>query len=198
MNEPVLKKKNILNKIINNQFLVTTVTVFMVAFILIGASYAILSSEDELDTTNVNIKIGNMQAVLSSSSEPYTFTEDYQKGVSDASGMSQDSYDFSLTNTGDSNIEYYEIRLVNQENKSSTLPHKYVRFSIKSNDLDYSLPVNLGEASSILYSGTNLESGEKINFELISNIKIVKILFSLQHLPSRSFICRYNLNIFIF
>lgn len=166
MEEPILKKKNILDKIINNQILVTCVTVFMVVFILIGASYAILGDTDETGQANVNIKIGNMQAVLSSSNKPYTFKENYQNPVPDSVGFLQEPYSFTLTNSGNSPIEYYEIRLVDQENKISTLAHKYVKFVIKKDDLEYTSPVNLGDVNSIIYSGSNLLKGETVNFDL--------------------------------
>lgn len=166
MAELKIKRKGTLNKILNNQLIVTCVTVSMAAFILMGTSYAVLGNKDKVNDATVNIKIGSMQAVLSSDSTSYAFSEEYQKPVSDASGLSQDAYSFSLTNTGDSNIEYYEIRMVDQENKRSTLPHKYVRFAIQSNDNKYTSATNLGDVNSIVYSGYNLEKGSTINFNL--------------------------------
>ena len=166
MKELKIKRKGTLNKILNNQIIVTCVTVLMATFILMGTSYAVLGNKGEVNDASVNIKIGSMQAVLISSSTSYTFSEEYQKPVSDASGLSQDAYSFSLTNTGDSNIEYYEIRMVDQENKRSTLPHKYVRFVVQNDDNKYSNATNLGDVNSIIYSGYNLEKGGVVNFNL--------------------------------
>lgn len=166
MEELKVKRKGTLNKILNNQLIVAGVTVCTAAFILMGTSYAVLGNKEETNDATVNIKIGSMQAVLSSASSSYVFTKEYQKPVSDAVGLRQNAYSFSLTNSGDSNIEYYEIRMVNQENKNSTLPHKYIRFAIQSNDNKYSDNINLGDVNSIVYSGYNLEKGSTINFNL--------------------------------
>ena len=166
--EPKLKKKNVLNKILHNQLIVTCITVFMVVFILIGASYAILTDGEKeiIETNNVNIQVGNMQAVLSSKSKPFSFEGANQKPIPDSVGIIQEPYSFSLSNTGGKDIAYYEIRMVDQENKQSTLAHKYVRFSIQKDDNDYKEPSNLGDVNSILYSGTNLLKGETVNFNL--------------------------------
>ena len=164
--ESKIKRKGTLNKIINNQLIVTVVTVFMASFILMGSSYALLGNKEEANNATVDIKIGNMQAVLSSNSTSYTLTEDYQKPVADVIGLNQDAYGFSLKNTGDSNIEYFEIRMVDQENKNSTLPHKYIRFAIQKDNDEYSDATNLGDVNSIVYSGYNLEKGNTIDFNL--------------------------------
>lgn len=166
MNELKMKRKGSLNKILKNQIIVTCATVLMASLILMGTSYALLKNDDVKNEPTVDIKIGNMQAVLSSNSMSYTFDKDYQKPVSDASGLSQNPYNFSLTNTGDSDIEYYEIRMVDQENKKTTLPHKYIRFSLRSNKGEYSNPNNLGDVNSIIYTGYNLKKGDKIEFDL--------------------------------
>ena len=164
--EPLLKKKSIFSKILKNQLLVTCISVFIVVFILIGASYAVLKEDDEPKTNDVSIKVGHMQVVLSSKSEPFVLQGNNQKPIPDSVGLIQDDYSFSLTNTGNKDIAYYEIRLVDQENKLSTLAHKYIRFAIQKEDNEYSSPVNLGDVNSILYSGANLLMGETINFNL--------------------------------
>lgn len=166
MNDKTMKRKNPLNKIINNQIIVTCVTMLMVVFVLMGSSYAVLSNKEESNDASVNIKIGNQEAVLSSDSSSYTFSDNYQKPVSDVNGLNQKAYTFSLTNTGGNKIGYYEIRMVDQENKSSTLPHKYIRFAISVNNGEYSKPSSLGDVNSIIYSGYDLPKGDSINFNL--------------------------------
>ena len=162
----IKKEKNPLNKILQNQIIVTFITVFMVVFILMGTSYAVLGSDDETDKTTVNIKVGSMQVVLSSNGEKYTFKDKFQYPVSDAVGMIQDPYSFSLTNVGNNDIGYFEVRMVDQENRHSTLPHKYIRFVLQVNNDEYNNPVNLGDVESIIYSGYNFKKGEIINFNL--------------------------------
>jgi len=69
----IKQEKNILNKILRKQVLVTFVTLFIVVFVLMGTSYAVLESGDETDKATVNIKVGSMQVVLSTNGEQYTF-----------------------------------------------------------------------------------------------------------------------------
>lgn len=159
-------EKKVLNKIINNQIIVTFVSITMVIFILMGTSYAILGDNDETDKATVNVKVGSMQVVLSSSSGQYTFKDKYRYPVSDASGLNQTPYNFSLTNTGHSDIEYFEIRLIDQENKVSTLPHKYIRYSVQVENGEYSNPINLGDFDSVIYFGYDFKQNETLNFNL--------------------------------
>ena len=161
-----MDQKNTLNRILGNQLVVTFVTLFMIVFILMGTSYAVLGSDDETDKATVNIKVGSMQVVLSSTNEIYTFEEKFQYPVSDALGSSQEPYGFSLTNTGNNDIGYFEIRVVDQENKNSTLPHKYIRYTLKKGNDKYTSPVNLGDVDSIIYSGYDFKQNETINFDL--------------------------------
>lgn len=162
----VENKKDVLNKIIKNQVLVTFITMLMVAFILMGTSYAVIGNKDETNKATVNIKVGSMQVVLSSTSEVYTFENKYQYPVSDAVGLNQEPYAFSLTNTGNNDIGYFEIRMVDEENKNSTLPHKYIRYSIQGDSGEYSNPLNLGDVNGILATGYDLKKSDTINFNL--------------------------------
>lgn len=159
-------QKNALNRILGNQVFVTFLTLLMIVFILMGTSYAVLGSDDVTDKATVNIKVGSMQVVLSSASEMYTFKEKFQYPVSDALGNNQDPYSFSLMNTGNNDIGYFEIRMIDQENKNSTLPHKYIRYVLQKENEEYTNPVNLGDVDSIVYSGYDFKQNETINFNL--------------------------------
>jgi len=162
----IKQEKNILNKILRKQVLVTFVTLFIVVFVLMGTSYAVLESGDETDKATVNIKVGSMQVVLSTNGEQYTFDDKLQYPVADALGTNQSPYSFSLTNVGNNDIGYFEIRLIDQENKRSTLAHKYIRYTLQAGDSEYTSPINLGDVDSIIYSGYNLKQGDVINFNL--------------------------------
>lgn len=166
MRKKVLKRKGVLNKILRNQIIVTCVTIIVLSLVVMGSSYAILDNKEKANEASINIKVGTQEVVLKSSSQTYTFDDEYQKPVSDELGFKQDAYTFSLTNTGNNMIEYYEIRMVDQENKISTLPHKYIKFSISVDNSDYSKPVNLGDVNSVIYSGYNLEKGSSIDIKL--------------------------------
>ena len=161
-----MNERKHLNNILGKQIIITLITLSMVILILMGTSYAILGSGDETNKATVNIKVGSMQVVLRSTSEVYTFKEKFQYPVSDASGMSQEPYNFSLSNTGNNDIGYFEIRMINQENKISTLPHKYIRYTVQKGNEKYINPVNLGDVESIIYSGYDFKKDETIDFNL--------------------------------
>lgn len=112
------------------------------------------------------IKTGNMQVILNILNEKYEFTDYINNSVSDSIGMTGAPYVFSVKNTGNMPVEYYEIRLVDQEGKISTLPHKYLHFSIAKDNMEYDEIKNLGDNDSIIYSGYNLGVGESNSFNL--------------------------------
>ena len=97
------------------------------------------------------INTGNMQVILNTENDKYELNNN----------TINNGYSFSIKNTGNIPIEYYEIRIVDQENKVSTLPHKYINFSINNDEV-----YNLGDNDSIIYSGYNLDIGKTKNFNL--------------------------------
>ena len=150
-------KKTIINSLLVNIFIV------VMAFVVFkGVSYSINS--DGTDNKDLIVKTGNMQVVLSVPSEHYSFLDNMKIGVSDSIGVNQDGYTFTLNNTGNIPIEYYEIRLVNEENKISTLPHNYIRFTINKDNNNYSEIKNLGDMDSVIYAGENLDVGKSATF----------------------------------
>ena len=145
---------------------IINIIIIVVAFVLFkGASYS-LNDTPTSDNKNILIESGNMQVVLNIPSEKYELLDTSKVITSDVLGLKEKAYSFSITNTGNIPIEYYEIRLVDQEGKISTLPHKYLRFTINKNDEDYEAIKNLGDNDSIIYSGYNLEVGESNSYNL--------------------------------
>lgn len=139
--------KNIKRSLIINLFIVVVCVILFKS-----VSY---SSNDKPNEANKNLLIetGNMQVVLNIPSDKYDL-------------INEDGYEFSVKNTGNIPIEYYEIRVVDQENKISTMPHSYVDFSIiKDNKSDNTIK-NLGDNDSIIYSGYNLDVGKSSSFNL--------------------------------
>lgn len=163
--EPTLKKKSLVDKIIHNQFIVTIFTCFMVFIVVVGSSYAIFSSKGETGLEDVVIKTGNLQVVLSSSDDMLKLDYD-TLGVSDIMGMEGHEYTFTVKNTSKNDIGYYEIKIVDKEYEISTLPHKAIKYVLNHNDNGYSKPVNLEDTSSYIYYGGPLKSGETDNFKL--------------------------------
>ena len=156
------------NKLSNNykQLLIVMMTVMLLVFVLVKSSYALLNQSVSTGNTDILVEFGSLQVVLSTENDSYTFNDDYQKPVNDLIGLNQDGYNFSIKNLGSIKVGYYEIKLVDQENKLSTLPHKYIKFSINKNNGLYDSPRNLADSQSIIYAGTDLNVGEEINFNL--------------------------------
>ena len=151
--------KNIKKSIIINA-LIIMISVFLFK------SFTYSSKVDPTkDNKDLLIQTGNMQVVLNIPSEKYELLDSLSESVSDEVGLKQEGYLFSITNTGNIPIEYYEIRLVDQEGKISTLPHKYLRYTISKDEEDMDIK-NLGDNDSIIYSGYNLGINDKANFNL--------------------------------
>ena len=156
--------KDSTKKIIIKQIIINSFVIVMAFVIYMGASYAI--KDESKDNKDLLIETGNMQVVLNVPSNQYEFNDLLKEGISDVKALNQEGYAFSIKNTGNIPVEYYEIRLVDQENKVSTLPHKYLRFTINKNNGKYTDIRNLGDTNSIIYSGNDLEVGKTDNFNL--------------------------------
>ena len=145
---------------------IVNVLIIVVAIVLFkGVSYS-LDQNPTSDNKNILIKTGNMQVVLNIPSEKYELLDISSASLSDMEGLKGKGYSFSIKNTGNIPIEYYEIRLVDQEGRISTLPHKYLRFTINKDDGEYEKIKNLGENDSILYADYNLEVGKSNTYNL--------------------------------
>ena len=165
MNEPSLKKKSVINRIFKNQILITLSTIFLLTFILIGSSYALLNARTETGITDVMVQSGNLIASISSTSE--TIEMNYTTlGVSNEVGLGYDPYIFTVNNSGNVKIAYYELRIVDKEHEISTLPHKSINFALSKNGSDYTEPQNLGDNKSYIYVGGSLEPEESDTFNL--------------------------------
>ena len=198
--EPVLKKKSMFNRIFKRQFFVTICTIFLLVFILIGSSYALLNAKTETGLTDVVVQSGNLIATISSDSE--IIQMDYTTlGVSDEVGLSYDPYTFTVSNDGENKILYYEIRIVDKEYEISTLPHKSLNYALSVNGSDYTNPQNLGDNKSYIYVGGSLDVGESDTFNLklwvneeygkYANNKVLKASIELtlySDVPTRNYI----------
>ena len=152
-------------KNIKRNIVVNALIIAVAIFLFKGISYSAENS-DVVENKDVLIKTENMQVVLNIPNEKYEFLDNLANSVSDSIGLNQKGYDFSITNTGTIPIEYYEIRLVDQEGKVSTLPHKYLRFTINKDNGEYEEVKNLGDNDSILYYGYNLDVGRSSTYNL--------------------------------
>ena len=152
-------------KNIKRQIIVNVLIIVVAVVLFKGVSYS-LDENPTKDNKNLLMKSGNMQVVLSIPNEKYELLDSKVASMSDIEGLKQEGYTFSIKNIGNMPIEYYEIRLVNQEGKVSTLPHKYLHFTINKDNGKYENVKNLGDNDSILYYGYNLEIGSSSKYNL--------------------------------
>ncbi len=152
-------------KNIKRNLIINVLIIAVAIFLFKGISYS-AETKKTSENKDLLIKTENMQVVLNIPNEKYNFLDTLKENVSDNVGSKQKGYDFSITNTGSIPIEYYEIRLVDQEGKVSTLPHKYLRFTINKDNGKYEEVKNLGDNDSILYYGYNLGVGESSTYNL--------------------------------
>lgn len=153
-------------KNIKRQLIVNVLIIAVAIFLFKEVSYSADNNPTD-DNKDLLISTGNMQVVLNIPNEKYELLGN-TKILSDTEGKKQDGYTFTIKNTGNIPIEYYEIRLVDQEGKISTLPHKYLRFIINKDGGKYEDIKNLGDNDSILYYGYNLGVGDTSSY----NVKI--------------------------
>ena len=146
--------------------IIINVVIIVVAVVLFRTVSYSADNTPTKDNKDVEISTGNMQVVLNTPKEQYNFLDNKKQVMSDQDGIKQMGYTFSIKNTGNIPIEYYEIRLVDQEGKVSTLPHKYIKFVINKDNGEYESIKNLGDNDSILYSGYNLDVGNSSSYNL--------------------------------
>ena len=113
-------------KNLKRQLIVNVLIVIVAVVLFREVSYSADSTPGE-DSKDLQISTGNMQVVLNIPSNKYEILES-NKALTDNEGVKQKGYTFSIKNTGNIPVEYYEIRLVDQEGKTSTLPHKYLKY----------------------------------------------------------------------
>ena len=160
-------------KNIKRQIIVNIIIVVLAVILFKEVSYSVDNKPLE-DNKDLLISTGNMQVVLNIPSEKYQLLET-KNILTDSEGVKQEGYNFSIKNTGNIPVEQYEIRLVDQESKISTLPHKYLKFTINKNDGEYESIKNLGDNDNIIYYGYNLGVGNSNSYNLkiwINNTEI--------------------------
>ena len=152
-------------KNIKRSLIVNALIIAISVFLFKSVSYSASDIKIKEDNKNLMISTGNMQVVLNIPNEKYEFLGSLENEEKN-SKPNQKGYEFSIKNTGNIPIEYYEIRLVDQEGKVSTLPHKYLRFTISKDNGSYEDIKNLGDNDSIIYYGYNLGVGESSSYNL--------------------------------
>lgn len=155
---------NVKGNIIKGIFLNSLIIVLAIV-IFKSVSYSI-DNDPTVDNKDLFIETGNMQVVLNVPKDQYVFTDSLKLSVPDSVGMNQEGYTFTLTNTGNIPIDYYEIRILDEENEISTLPHNYLRFVINKDRGNYSEVKNLGDVDSIIYQGSELGVSQNASFNL--------------------------------
>ena len=131
--------------------------VFLLA-IICGTSYAFLS---QVITSKKNVEVTAGTFVINFK-EKNTIDLKNAVPMTDQEGMNTESYVFSVNNTGSLDAKY-DISL--EENSSNTLDRKYVKYSIKEGDGEWSSPALLSTGLN-LKTGRSLGSGATDSYEI--------------------------------
>ena len=130
--------------------------IFTIVVLLIGSSYALLTNYDETNEI-VTFKTGN----LNMSVQADTIDLSGKLPESDESGLlNSEPIIINLTNTGTMNIKGYDLKLVSEDGKESTLSDLHIKYAISlDNGKTYQETSNLGEDNNIIHKGYNLAVG---------------------------------------
>ncbi len=169
MDDPVIRKKN--NEIVVEEVQIVKkkkffrdtlvpklkfiIPIVFVVIILIVTTNNILHKKENVEEKELVFQSDKMQVVLKSNSDTYKLTG------SNLLKDNNNAYQFELINTGNININYYDLRIVNQEDQVSTLPYKYLKYSINDSEEAY-----LSDNNGIIYSGKDLFVDTKKDFNL--------------------------------
>ncbi len=156
MEEPnLIKKDGITDSAINKQRKILLFSVLCVVTLLLGTSYSLLTNFDKTDDV-VNFKTGNLNMTVNNT----VINLENKLPESDESGLKNSTPAvLTLTNTGSLPIMKFDVKLVANSKKESTLDNKYIKYAISTdNGVTYSVPELLTSNSSIIFSGYNLIS----------------------------------------
>ena len=131
--------------------------IFLLA-IVCGTSYAFLS---QVITSKKNVEVTAGTFVINFK-EKNTIDLKNAVPMTDQEGMNTESYVFSVNNTGSLDAKY-DISL--EENSNNTLDRKYVKYSIKEGDGEWSSPALLSTGLN-LKTGRSLGSGATDSYEI--------------------------------
>ena len=165
MEEPILKRKlSLTDKAIRNQKKILIVSVFFIVAMFLGTSYALLTNFDKTDNV-ISVKTGNLSMsvqVKNESGTVGTINLDGKLPESDADGLANASpIVLTLTNTGTLNIMKYDVKLVKDTTKTSTLDYSYIKYAISlDNGVTYKPVQNLQSVNNVIYTGWDLAKTE--------------------------------------
>lgn len=158
MEEPILtKKQSLTDKLMKKQNRVLVIAVIAIVTLVVGASYALLTNFDE-GSGMINVTSGDLQLSISE----YTsinlndkFPENDTDGLLNSTPVM-----LSFYNSGSIDIMKYEVKLVDEEGKTSTLNHEYIKYAISENtETNYVVKGTLASSNDLIYTGYNLGAG---------------------------------------
>ena len=165
MEEPrLIKKLSLTDKAILRQKKILIVAVMFVVTLFIGSSYALLTNFDKTSEV-INIKVGNMNASVTTNE---SISLENKLPETDASGKQNATpVEITITNTGTINIQKYEIKLLSEEGKTSTLEYQYIKYAISLDGTNYLEAKNLNDSNNIVYTGYNLKTDNNKKTKII-------------------------------
>ncbi len=154
MEEPnLIKKEGITDNAISKQRKILIFSVLCVVTLFLGTSYSLLTNFDKTDDV-VSFKTGDLNMTVNNT----LINLENKLPETDDSGLKNSKpVVLTLTNTGSLTIMKFDVKLITNSKKESTLENKYLKYAISTdNGVSYSSPEILSTNSSIIYSGYNL------------------------------------------
>ncbi len=155
MNEPnLIKKKGFMDKVIEKQKSILVVAVVGLIVLFTGASYSMLTNFDA-PSNLLSFEKDGLQMTVSQSGlieMNKKVPEKDENGLINAAPIV-----LALTNTGEDTIMRFDVRIIQDETKNTTLSEEYIKYSISTDfGVSYSKPMLLKESVDTIYSGYNI------------------------------------------
>ena len=149
----IRKKNNITEKIIEKEKKVLLIAILSVITLFIGTSYSLLINFDQTEdiitfqTGNLNMSVSGGDSISIANKLP----ESDQDGLNNATPIS-----LTFTNTGTITVGSYDVKLITDQDKTSTLSDDYIKYAISTDGVSYSEPSILSETSNVIYTNSEL------------------------------------------
>lgn len=157
MIEPVPVKKSITIATIEKEKKILTIAVICVISLFISTTYSILTSYNSIDNA-VTFTTGNLNMTINNTNGLVTLNGKLPQVDEDAIANNP-PISLVLTNTGNIIIEKYEVKLLSEDDKVSTLNDSYIKYAISEDGVNYTTISGLKATNNIIYTGYDLAVG---------------------------------------
>ena len=159
------KKFNITNKAIKNQKLILVISVLCLVTLFIGTSYSLLTNFDNYDKNVTTIENNGYKLSVNKTKNVINLTG--MNPLNDEEGMKTKPITFTISNSGNKDINNLKIKLVKSKDKKTTLDEAKIKFSISIDaGHTFSDPHSIVETDNAILYMSNFEKGKTQTFYL--------------------------------